>query len=149
VARHVVARVAEVPPGSRKLVTIKNREIALFNVAGEYFAVLDRCPHAGASLCKGKLTGMMAAAGPGEYRYSREGEILRCPWHGWEFDLRTGKSCAEPNRLWIRNFDVTTARSDEIDGELAVAEAPVSAPEQLTATTFPVAVEEDWIVIEA
>jgi nitrite reductase/ring-hydroxylating ferredoxin subunit len=148
-ARHLVARVAEVPPGTRKLVTIKGRAIALFNVRGEYFAVLDRCPHAGASLCHGRLTGLMSAAGPGEYSHSRDGEILRCPWHGWEFDLRTGKSCAEPDKLWIRNFDVSVARSEDLDADTLQAERPDDAPVSLTATTFPVEIDDDWIVIEA
>jgi nitrite reductase/ring-hydroxylating ferredoxin subunit len=147
-ARHIVAPLAEVPPGSRKLVQVKGRDVALFNVKGELFAVLDRCPHAGASLCHGRLTGLMSAGGPGSYEHSRDGEILRCPWHGWEFDLRTGKSCAEPNKLWIKNFEVGLAAPEELDGEVRTApsEAP---PETLTATTFPVSVEDKWIVIEA
>ena len=148
-ARHFVARVADVPPGERRLVTLKGRAVALFNVRGEYFAVLDRCPHAGASLCQGRLTGLMTAAGPGQYDHSRDGEILRCPWHGWEFDLRTGKSCAEPDKLWIKNFDVTVARADEAEGDTLAVERPADAPATLTATTFPVEIDDDWIVIEA
>jgi nitrite reductase/ring-hydroxylating ferredoxin subunit len=151
VARHVVAPLAEVPPGSRKLVQVKGRNVALFNVKGELFAVLDRCPHAGASLCAGRLTGLMSAPEPGRYEHTRNGEILRCPWHGWEFDLRTGKSCAEPNKLWIKNFPVGVAAPEELeDGELRTAPPEVeAAPETLTATTFPVSVEDKWIVIEA
>ncbi|MDB5688757.1 MAG: Ferredoxin subunit of nitrite reductase and ring-hydroxylating dioxygenase [Sphingomonas bacterium] len=148
-ARHVVAALAEVPPGSRKLVQVKGRDVALFNVAGELFAVLDRCPHAGASLCRGGLTGLMSATGPGQYELSREGEILRCPWHGWEFDLRTGKSCAEPNKLWIKNFEVSVAEPDGLDDGEVRALAPEAAPETLVATTFPVSVDDKWIVIEA
>jgi nitrite reductase/ring-hydroxylating ferredoxin subunit len=140
-ARHAVAPLAEVPPGSRKLVQVKGRDVALFNVKGELFAILDRCPHAGAS----RLTGLMSATGPGQYEHSRDGEILRCPWHGWEFDLRTGKSCAEPNKLWIKNFEVGLAAPDE----LAEGDTVVAAPETLTATTFQVTVEDKWIVIEA
>ena len=141
-ARHVVARLADVPPGSRRLVSVKGRDVALFNVKGELFAVLDRCPHAGASLCKGRLTGLMDAPAPGEYKLTREGEILRCPWHGWEFDLRTGKSCAEPDRLWIRNYEVSVAGAD---GDRPATDDP----RDLVATTFPVAVEDSWIVIDA
>ena len=53
--KHVVATLAEMPPGSRKLVTIGRREIAVFNIHGDFFAVLDRCPHQGGSLCKGSI----------------------------------------------------------------------------------------------
>ncbi len=143
-ARHQVARLSDMPPGSRRRVTVKGQTVALFNVKGEFFAVLDRCPHAGASLCDGRLTGLMSADGPGEYRHSREGEILRCPWHGWEFDLRTGKSCAEPTKLWIRNFDVALEPAGGEAGDL-----PEKPAEPLAATTFPVSVEDAWIVIEA
>jgi nitrite reductase/ring-hydroxylating ferredoxin subunit len=96
VSKHVVAPVRDIPPGGRKLVTVKGRPIAIFNIAGEFFGVLNRCPHQGGSLCDGILTGLVQSSEPGQYRYSREGEILRCPWHGWEFDIRTGQSYCEP-----------------------------------------------------
>jgi len=143
-AAHPVCRLDDLPPGSRKLVQVKNRDVAVFNVKGELFAVLDRCPHAGASLLRGQLTGLMCSQGPGHYGLERDGEILRCPWHRWEFDLRTGKSCAEPDRLWIKTYDVAVAEG----GETAIAEAP-PAPTSRDATVFPVSVDGNWIVIEA
>ena len=81
-ARHVVATVDQIPPGQRLLVQVNGREIGIFNVGGEYFAVGNRCPHEGASLCKGRIVGLVEATGPGDYQYSRRGELLRCPWHG-------------------------------------------------------------------
>ena len=134
-ARHVVGPAGEIPPGTRKLISVKGREIVIFNVAGEYFALLNRCPHEGASLCHGKLVGLMSADGPGEYSYSRDGEILRCPWHGWEFDLRTGQSYCEPDKVRVRNFGVSV----EPGAEVAVL---------LKAETFPIAVEENYVVVE-
>lgn len=142
---HPVCRVDELPPGSRKRVQVKGRDVALFNVAGELFAILDRCPHAGASLCHGQLTGLMASAGPGDYRLEREGEILRCPWHRWEFDLRTGKSCAEPNRIFVRTYAVSVAGAAAVS-PAEVAEAPV---EELSTEVFPVHVEGAMVVVEA
>ena len=100
--RFVVARADEIPPGGRKLVTVRGREVVVFNVEGELFALLDRCPHQGGSLCRGKLVGLVESDEPGRYRYHRQGEIIRCPWHGWEFDLRTGKSRCDPKRTWSR-----------------------------------------------
>jgi nitrite reductase/ring-hydroxylating ferredoxin subunit len=117
-ARHVVAAVAEIPPGARRRVEIEGRPVAVFNVNGEFFALLDRCPHQGASLCKGKLVGLVESAGPGQYRYSRQGEIIRCPWHGWEYDLRTGKSWCEPHR--VRSFPVA------VEPGRALVEGPMS-----------------------
>ncbi len=135
--RHVVARVAELPPGSRRLVTIRGREVVVFNVEGEYFALLDRCPHQGGSLSRGKLTGLAEASAPGEVRYSRRGEIIRCPWHGWEFDLRTGRSWCDPVRLRVKNYIATTLPGT------ALVEGPY------TAQTFEVTVEDDYVVVEA
>jgi 3-phenylpropionate/trans-cinnamate dioxygenase ferredoxin subunit len=135
-ARHVVAAACDLPPGSRKLVEIAGRPIAIFNVAGEFFALLDRCPHQGTSLCGGKLIGLLESNEPGEYRYTRRGEILRCPWHGWEFDLRTGQSYCEPARVRTKTYEVVTKDGREL------VEGPY------VAETFPVSVEEQYIVVE-
>jgi nitrite reductase/ring-hydroxylating ferredoxin subunit len=134
-AKHVVAAADDIPPGSRKLVTVKGRPVVVFNVAGEYFGLLNRCPHPGGNLCEGKLTGLLEAAEPGQYRYSRQGEILRCPWHGWEFDVRTGQSYCEPDKIKARKFDVSLTEGRSI------VEGPY------VAETFPVAVEGHYVVV--
>src|SRR6476659_6377094 len=108
-SKHAVAAVSELPPGTRKLVNVKGRAIAIFNIKGEFFALFNRCPHQGGSLCHGSLTGLVESTGPGDYRYSRDGEILRCPWHGWEFDIRTGKSFCDPSRITVRSYPVEVA----------------------------------------
>ena len=51
VSLHVVATVDEIAPGTHKLVTVKGREIGIFNVKGDFYALFNRCPHAGGSLC--------------------------------------------------------------------------------------------------
>jgi 3-phenylpropionate/trans-cinnamate dioxygenase ferredoxin subunit len=134
-AKHVVAALEELPPGSRKLVTIESRSIALFNIGGEFFALLDRCPHRGGSLCKGRLTGLVEAKEPGRYVYSRPGEILRCPWHGWEFDIRTGRSRCDPEKVRTRSYEVAVASGG------GIAEGPYEVQ------TFEVAVEKDYVVL--
>jgi len=70
----------------------------VFNLGGEFFALSNRCPHRGGSLCQGNLTGLVLSDEPGHYNYIRRGEIIRCPWHSWEFDIRTGKSWCDPER---------------------------------------------------
>ena len=50
-AKHLVATVEEIPPGTRKLVEIAGRSIGLFNLAGEFFALRNRCPHQAGPLC--------------------------------------------------------------------------------------------------
>jgi nitrite reductase/ring-hydroxylating ferredoxin subunit len=135
-ARHIVATVDDIPPDKRMLVNVKGRDIAIFNVGGEYFAVGNRCPHEGASLCKGRIVGLVESSEPGSYQFSRRGELLRCPWHGWEFDLRTGKSWCEPDRTRVRSFDLKV----ESGGALVEGE--------LQAETFPVSIEKQYVVIE-
>ncbi len=134
--RHVVAAAAELPPGARKLVEVRGRRIALFNIAGEFFGLFDRCPHQGGSLYDGVLTGLLQSACPGRYSYTREGEILRCPWHGWEFDIRTGQSWCDPQRLRARAYKV------EVTAGAAVVQGPY------VAETVPVRQEENYLVVE-
>ena len=63
---HVVAAVGEIAEGGRKFVNVEGREIGVFNVKGEFFALLNRCPHAGASLCRGTVIGLAESDEPGE-----------------------------------------------------------------------------------
>jgi 3-phenylpropionate/trans-cinnamate dioxygenase ferredoxin subunit len=134
--RHVVARVADIPPGSSKLVTVQGRDIAVFNLHGEFFAIFNRCPHEGAPLCQGQIVSLVESDEPGSYRLSRPGEMLRCPWHGWEFDIRTGQSWCDPRRTRVKSFAVAVEPGE------AVAKGPY------VAETFPVSVEQDYVVIE-
>ena len=135
--KHVVAPVEEIPPGGRKLVTLNGRAVVIFNLGGEFFALNNRCPHRGGSLAAGKLTGLVQSSEPGDYRYTRRGEIIRCPWHSWEFDIRTGQSWCDPKRLRVRNYAVS------VEPGAAVVQGPY------VAETFPVSVENDYVVVEA
>jgi nitrite reductase/ring-hydroxylating ferredoxin subunit len=66
-SRHVVAATSDIPPGTRKLVTIKGRPIAIFNLGGDFFGMFNRCPHQGGSLCEGAVTGLVESSAPGRY----------------------------------------------------------------------------------
>lgn len=76
-----VAKVVEIPPGTGRTVDVKGIWIALFNVNGSFFAVDNTCPHAGGPIGEGSLAG----------------EIVTCPWHGWQFNVRTGAREGNPN----------------------------------------------------
>ena len=70
-----VGRVEDVPPGRGATVELEGgKELALYNVAGQFYAVENFCPHRGAPIADGNLSGA----------------IVECDWHGWRFDLRTG-----------------------------------------------------------
>jgi 3-phenylpropionate/trans-cinnamate dioxygenase ferredoxin subunit len=94
-----VASVHEIPPGTRKLVDVDGRSIGIFNVHGTFVAVLNICPHAFAPVCLGRVGGTTQPSSAGEFRWGQEGEILFCPWHGWEFELLTGKSLVDRRHL--------------------------------------------------
>jgi nitrite reductase/ring-hydroxylating ferredoxin subunit len=157
---HVVCRVEEIPPGRRKIVEIEGRSIGVFNVNGQFFALRNRCPHQGAPLCQGSVKGTALPSLPGEYLWAREGEILRCPWHGWEFDITTGKNMAEPERWRVRRYEVT------VETSLPAAERGESGPESFSggapggegcaeeavegtfdAVSYPVTIEGDLVVV--
>ena len=104
--RHVVATVDEIPTGARKIVTVKGREIGIFNVANDFYGLINRCPHQGAPLCTGEIVSRLVAPSPGDYRLTRPGEMIRCPWHCWEFEIRTGQSLCDPNSVQARAFEV-------------------------------------------
>jgi nitrite reductase (NADH) small subunit len=95
--RVTVAAADEIAPGEVRIVSVDDRSIGIFNVGGEFYALANRCPHAGSPVCRGSIGGMSSADKPGvEVHWGREGEILRCPWHGWEFDIATGRTITEP-----------------------------------------------------
>jgi nitrite reductase/ring-hydroxylating ferredoxin subunit len=136
-SKYVVFPLKDLAPGNRKVVNIGGRPIVIFNINGELFALLDRCPHQGGQLSRGELTGLVEASEPGQYCYSRPGEILRCPWHGWEFDVRTGKSWCDPSRIRTKSYNVAVESGSKL------VEGPYIAE------VFHVTVEEDYVVLEA
>jgi 3-phenylpropionate/trans-cinnamate dioxygenase ferredoxin subunit len=136
VKRQVIARAVEVAPGQCKIVNVSGREIGVFNLNGEYFALANRCPHEGGPLCQGTIIPLIKSDRPGTYRLERHNEFLRCPWHGWEFEIRTGQSWCDPKSTRARQFQVKVESGETL----------VKGP--YVAETFPVSVEEDYLVVE-
>ncbi|WP_262299566.1 Rieske (2Fe-2S) protein [Microvirga sesbaniae] len=136
-SKHVVAPVTEFLDGTHRLVHINGRTIAVFNIDGEFFGIANACPHQGGSLCDGHLGSLVTSDSPGQYRLERKGEILRCPWHGWEFDIRSGQSWCDPKRIRTRSYQVDVKEGFEL----------VKGP--YVADTFTVSVEDRYVVIEA
>jgi len=90
-----VARVDDVPPGAGRIVRAGERELALFNVDGEFYATQGQCLH-----LKGPL-------GDGEL----EGPVVTCPWHGWQYDVRTGENEFD-GALQLETFEVVVENGD-------------------------------------
>jgi nitrite reductase/ring-hydroxylating ferredoxin subunit len=142
-ASHAVARVDEIPPGGVKIVDVAGRSIGVFNLDGEFFALRNRCPHQGGPLCAGQRLGAISATGPGAYEHSRPGELVRCPWHAWEFDIRTGRSWVDPQGTRVKAY----AARVQSGAELAEGEGGrVAGP--YVAETYPVSIEADYVVVE-
>jgi 3-phenylpropionate/trans-cinnamate dioxygenase ferredoxin subunit len=129
--RHEICNVKDLSVGSNKIMTLEGRSVGVFNVSGEFYALKNSCPHQGAPLCLGTVTGMTLPSTPGEYLYGREGEILRCPWHGWEFDILTGKSVYDPHKCLVKTYDVAVEKVEE----------------EKTVETYTVKVEEEKIIV--
>ena len=103
--------VADIPPGSRVFVDHKESRIAVFNVDGTLVAHRNHCPHHGAPVCTGVVSGTFEASDPQALAYGREGQILTCPWHHWQFDLATG-ACLTHDRSRLKTYPVTVERGE-------------------------------------
>jgi|TARA_B100001079_G_scaffold45227_1_gene36560 nitrite reductase/ring-hydroxylating ferredoxin subunit len=91
-----VASKNELSPGCGKVMFVDDRPIALFNLCGEFVAIDNKCPHRGGSLGDGEIVD----------------DVVACPWHGWEFNCRTGKA-VENDAISVRTYDIEN-RSDGI-----------------------------------
>ena len=124
--RVVVAPVADLPPGERRIVVpFRGRAgIGVFNVGGQFHALRNVCPHKSGPLCTGRVVGRVVAAAPparralddAEHVIVDDGELIRCPWHLWEFEIATGRCVADAS---------------------------------LRVKTYPVVVEDGWVVVYA
>jgi nitrite reductase/ring-hydroxylating ferredoxin subunit len=144
--QYIVATVEEIPPGGRKIVEVAGRSIGVFNLEGVFFALRNRCPHQGGPLCSGTLSGLITASGPGAYHYSRAGEIVRCPWHGWEFDIRTGQSRCDPTHVRVRRYAVTIEGRQPAASDAVLQDGRERGP--YVAETYAVTVEQQHVVVD-
>jgi nitrite reductase (NADH) small subunit len=112
--RIFVASVEELRRAGRILTTVKGMEIGVFAVGEQYYAWRNVCPHAGAPVCEGPICGTRMPSLVYEYKYGKDREILRCPWHGWEFDLLTGEHLVN-EKVKLRGYKV-----EEAEGQLFI-----------------------------
>lgn len=145
--RYIVATRQELPSGERKIVEVAGRSVGIFNVDGEFYAVRNRCPHQGGPLCDGWQWGELSSTRPGEYVYGRPGILLGCPWHNWEFDLRSGQSWWDPARTRVRAYDVRVEPGEALSPDPeAPAAGMIKGP--YTAETYLVQAEGEYVVLE-
>jgi 3-phenylpropionate/trans-cinnamate dioxygenase ferredoxin subunit len=139
-ARYVVGSLESMPPGSQHRVEAGGRMIAVFNVNGTFYALRDICPHQGAPLSAGIVLGEVRADRPGRYEFSA-GRHVRCPWHGWEYDLESGQSFHDPARSRVRAYDVSVQPgADLLNG--------TREPGPYVAEKVPITVQGEYVVVE-
>lgn len=119
-AEYSIIEANELDVGERIVVEIDGKEIGIFNIEGEYFAVLNWCVHQSGPTCEGKLTGTLEANYDSEKKvvtttWEQEGEVICCPWHGWEYNVKSG-DCLSNNKLRIPTYPVHVD-----DGEIVVS----------------------------
>lgn len=107
---HAVCPLDELAAGRPHIARVAGRSIGVvLTEGGELYAVRNACPHQGAELCRGGLGGTMLPSEAKQYVPGMDGYVLRCPWHGWEFDIRTGDSLFDPDGVRVKSYPVRVA----------------------------------------
>ena len=110
---YAVCKAEALAPGERLIADLNGHSVGVFNIAGRFFALHNRCPHAGGALCLGPLTGTTLPTDQRAYVYGMEGRILRCAWHGWEFEVESGRCLADP-KMKARTYPVSVEAGDVV-----------------------------------
>ena len=131
IRRVEVALIEELPPGARKIVVpFRGRAgIGVFNVNGSYYALRNLCPHKSGPLCTGRVSGRVVADAPptvadANLDLVNDGEIIRCPWHLWEFEIATGR-CLVDAKARVKTYPVVVE-----EGRVVVYADPKDLPPQ-------------------
>lgn len=107
-ATFIACKKDDLKPGEKKLLSVDHKSIVLVRTPdSNYHAVSNICPHEGAKMCDGLVGGTFMSENTGNYDYVKDGEVIRCPWHGYEFDVTSGCSLFEPDKYKIKKYDVS------------------------------------------
>lgn len=103
------------PDRAVTLVRAGGRELGIVRWNGSAYAVLNLCTHQRGPLCRGTLGPRLTATAPGVVELDDDVPVLACPWHGWEFDVRTGQA------LWDEAYAVRTYPTRIEEGRVLVS----------------------------
>ena len=104
--RHDVGAVEEFALNTFQIFELPVGSVGVVRTPKGLFAVRNHCPHQAAPICRGEVTGTTLPSQPDELRYGLEDEVLRCPWHGWEFSLATGEAVFNTSRKRLVKYPV-------------------------------------------
>ena len=105
-SKQFACKTADVPEGAAKIVTLGKLSVGVFRLDDGFHALLNVCPHRGAALCEGAVCGTTKETTGREFVYDRAGELVRCAWHGWEFDIRSGEFLVD-STVKARKFEIS------------------------------------------
>lgn len=119
---HDLGRLEDYPDGAVTLLDVKGREVGVVRWGSDLYAVGNVCPHQSGPVCAGLVRpAIVSGGGPGRLGLAEEVPVLACPWHGWEFDARTG-ACIAGGRGVVNTYPVRA------DGDRLVVELPDRIP---------------------
>ncbi|MFA4914546.1 MAG: Rieske (2Fe-2S) protein [Burkholderiaceae bacterium] len=108
-----IGRVDDIPQTDALIVQVEGLPIGVFKRGERFFAVKNLCPHKRAPLALGTVSGtMLPTACAGELKYGLEDQVIRCPWHGWEFDLVSGKCLFGVSDSKIKTYAISVRDGD-------------------------------------
>jgi nitrite reductase/ring-hydroxylating ferredoxin subunit len=110
-ASYVAGRADELPEDEVRLTRLGRHDVVLIRRGSTVFAVANRCPHQGARMCDGRLRERLDGDGAGRVEARPHTPVLACPWHGWEFDLATGRSAFDA-AYRIKTYPATITDGD-------------------------------------
>ncbi|MBU8879807.1 Rieske (2Fe-2S) protein [Bacillus sp. FJAT-29790] len=95
----------ELTNGKRKVIQFNNTSVVVVNSDNNLYAFRNYCPHQGAPLEFGSISGAMESSEPHKYKYGCHNQVVRCPLHGWAFDMKDGHSLFN-SKVKIKTFEV-------------------------------------------
>ena len=114
-AEWLVGKTSELKDGDRKVVTAGKREIGVFHKDGTYYAYSNTCLHQGGPACEGVMIANVIDIIDADrsYQGQKYGDEMHfvCPWHGWEYDLKTGE-CIGDRKQKLRKYEIVTRGED-------------------------------------
>jgi 3-phenylpropionate/trans-cinnamate dioxygenase ferredoxin subunit len=115
-AEYVVGKAEDIGEGEHRIIDAGGRSVGVVRVDGQFFALRNRCAHQGGPVCEGAIFPALRA----EIRkgrlfefYDQSQKVICCPWHGWEYDVATGRCLADPSRR-IAVYQTTVKEGDVV-----------------------------------
>ena len=125
----IIGSASEFSDPGRKIIGFESFEVAVFKLDGEFFAYLNQCPHMGGPACQGKMIAKVEEIIADDrtskgMMFSKTKMHIVCPWHGFEFDIRTGRHPGNP-RARLRKIEVAVSNGEVM---ITVPDARERAP---------------------